>query len=179
MVRPGDPDGQQPGPRRPLDHGRLWRRPRVLGGQSAAVSQSVTPDGTAVVLVPHAVLKRKKVVSLTLTAEVEPVAPGGGVPTGIVTFMMKKKKLGTVALVGGQATLPSSPVSVLNKPITVTYGGGGDFQSSTLSSPRLTSPRSLARVPRGWPGPGQEDPAHPPAHRRARQIRPSSYLIIR
>ena len=115
-----------------------------LGGQSGAVSQSVTPDGTAVVLVPHAVLKKKKVVSLTLTAQVEPLAPGGGVPTGVVTFMIKKKTLGTVALVGGQATLPVKSRSVLNKPITVIYAGGGDFQSSTLASTKLTS-RSLAR----------------------------------
>ena len=115
-----------------------------LGGQSGAVSQSVTPDGTAVVLVPHAVLKKKKVVSLTLTAQVEPIAPGGGVPTGVVTFKIKKKTLGTVALVGGQATLPVKASSVLNKPITVIYTGGGDFQSSTLAPTKLTS-RSLAR----------------------------------
>ena len=115
-----------------------------LGGQSGAVSQSVTPDGTAVVLVPHAVLKKKKVVSLTLTAQVQPLAPGGGVPTGVVSFRIKKKTLGTVALVGGQAALPVKSRSVLNKPITVIYGGGGDFQSSTLASTTLTS-RSFAR----------------------------------
>jgi large repetitive protein len=131
-----------------------------LGGQSGAVSQSVTPDGTAVVLVPHAVLKKKKVVSLTLTAQVEPLAPGGGVPTGVVTFRIKKKTLGTVALVGGQGTLPVKSSSVLNKPITVIYGGGGDFQSSTLASTRLTS-RSLAR------------PAHSLARKAAHPTAPS------
>ncbi len=31
-LGPGDPDGQQPGPRRPLDHGRLWRRHRIPRG---------------------------------------------------------------------------------------------------------------------------------------------------
>ncbi len=118
-----------------------------VGGQSAAVPQSVAQDGTTVLLVPHPVLKRKKVTQLSLTAEIEPVAPGGGVPTGVVSFMMKKKKLGTVALVNGQATLSLKPRSILNKTITVIYGGGADFQSSTLSSPRLTS-RSLARPAR-------------------------------
>ena len=135
-----------------------------VGGQSAAVPQSVAQDGTTVLLVPHPVLKKKKVTRLSLTAEIEPVAPGGGVPTGVVSFMMKKKKLGTVALVDGQATLSLKPRSILNKTITVIYGGGADFQSSTLSSPRLTS-RSLARparMARPW---FEKDPAHPPAHR--------------
>ena len=142
-----------------------------VGGQSVAVPQSVARDGTTVLLVPHPVLKKKKVTRLSLTAEIEPVAPGGGVPTGVVSFMMKKKKLGTVALVDGQATLSLKPRSILNKTITVTYGGGADFQSSTLSSPRLTS-RSLARparMTRPWfrKGPG---PSARPSGDRERSV---------
>jgi hypothetical protein len=118
-----------------------------LGGVSGAVSQSVGQDGTEVVLVPHAVVKKKKITAMSLTAEVEPLAPGGGVPTGTVTFMLKKKVLGTLALGGGQATLAVKPNSVLNKSITIIYGGSADFRSSTFASLKLTS-RSLTTLAR-------------------------------
>ena len=80
-------------------------------------------------------LKKKKVVSLDLEASIEPLAPGGGVPTGTVTFELKQKKkvkvLGTVALVGGEATLAVKPKVVLKKSITIVYGGDADFRAST------------------------------------------------
>jgi hypothetical protein len=117
------------------------------GSQSGGVSESVGPAGSQIVLVPHAVFRKKKVVALSLTAEVEPLAPGGGVPTGIVTFLVKKKNLGTVALSGRQATLSLKPASVLNKSITVTYGGAADFRSASIAIPRLTS-QSLASLAR-------------------------------
>lgn len=93
---------------------------------------------------PHAVLRKKKVVSLSLTAEIEPVAPGGGVPTGVVTFKVKKKILGTASLAGGQATLTPKPARVLNKPITVIYGGAAGFQSTTVAIPRFTTQSAAA-----------------------------------
>ena len=64
------------------------------GAQSGPASESVGQAGTTVVLVPHPVLKKKKVKSEILTAEIEPTSPGGGVPTGTVTFelLTKKKK---------------------------------------------------------------------------------------
>ena len=118
-----------------------------LGGQSGAIAQSVVQAGTEVVLVPHAVLKKKKVISLSLTAEVEPLAPGGGVPGGVVTFLIKKKTLGTATLSGGQATLTVKPGSVLNKSITVIYGGDAGFRASSLAPLRLTT-ASLATLAR-------------------------------
>ena len=69
------------------------------------MSQSVASADTRVVLVPHAVRKGKKIASFSLTAEVSSVSPGGGVPTGSVTFMMKNKRLGQAVLTGGQATV--------------------------------------------------------------------------
>ena len=117
------------------------------GGRSAVVTESVAAADTQVVLVPHAVLKRAKVVALNLTAEVEPLAPGGGVPAGIVTFIVKKKTLGTAALNGGQATLSLKPASVLNKSITISYGGGDAFlPTSSASTPVTTG--SLAAMHR-------------------------------
>jgi hypothetical protein len=118
------------------------------GGQSGVVSESVGPAGTRIILVPRAVLKRKRVVSVSLTAEVEPLAAGGSAPTGVVTFLVGKKRLGTAALIGGQATLSFKPGKVLNKSITITYGGADSFRSVSIPSPRLTA-RSLIAMARG------------------------------
>ena len=59
------------------------------------------------------IFKNKKLMSVRLTAEIKPLAPGGGVLTGEVTFELvttiKKKvkvtTLGTAAVSGGEATL--------------------------------------------------------------------------
>ena len=122
---------------------------------SVPFAESVSKAGTQVVLVPQPVFKKKKVVSLGLKAEVEPTAPGAGVPTGTLTFeiaMKKKKKvtekvLGTATLSGGSATLSVKPSSVLKKPITIVYAGDADFTSSTITPPSLTQSalKSLAR----------------------------------
>jgi hypothetical protein len=87
----------------------------------------------------------KRVVVMSLTAEVKPLAPGEGMPTGAVTFLVKMKRLGTASLIGGEATLSFKPGKVLNKSITITYAGADAFTSAGLAVPRLTS-RSLAHV---------------------------------
>ena len=84
--------------------------------------------------------------SEVLTAEIEPTSPGGGVPTGIVTFelLTKKRKkiktkvLGTAAVSGGDATLTVKPKLVLSKVITIIYSGDPDFRASTLTAPKLS-----------------------------------------
>ena len=117
------------------------------GVSSSTMAESVSPSATAIVLVPHAVRKGKKALEgVELTAEVEPVAPGGGVPTGTVTFEFVKKHgkkvkvttLGTAALSGGEATLTFKPNKVLNKPLTIVYSGDPDFLASMMSPPILT-----------------------------------------
>ena len=116
------------------------------GAQSGSASESVAPAGTVVVLVPHPLLKRKKVVSELLTAEIKPTYPGGGVPTGMVTFELltknkrktKTKTLGTVAASGGNATLTVKSNLVLSKVITIIYSGDTDFITSTLTAPKLS-----------------------------------------
>ena len=96
---------------------------------------------------PNAVFKGKKTLkAVELTAEIEPVAPGGGVPTGEVIFEFVKKqgkrvkvtKLGTAELSGGAATLAFPPNKVLNQPLTIVYSGDPDFVASTMSPPKLT-----------------------------------------
>ena len=127
-----------------------------LGVQSNATSESVTKAGTQIVLVPKPVFsKKKRVTSVGLEAEIEPVVPGGGVPTGEVTFeivktVKKKRKtttLGTTAVSGGAATLTLKAKSMLNMPIKIVYSGDTDFTSSTASPPALTQSglKSLAR----------------------------------
>ncbi len=128
----------------------------LLGVQSKATSESVTKAGTQIVLVPKPVFsKKKQVTSVGLEAEIEPVVPGGGVPTGTVTFeivktVKKKRKtttLGTAAVSGGAATLTLKAKRVLNMPIKIVYSGDTDFTSSTASPPALTQSglKSLAR----------------------------------
>jgi hypothetical protein len=146
---------------------------RSSGGRSEGLSESVTPADTRVILVPHAVLKRKKIASLSLTAEVEPLAPGGGVPGGMVTFLVKKKALGTAALSGGQATLAVRPGNVLDRSITVSYSGATGYRSASLASPRLTtgSLKAPALAPRAGPMARASEAA---AHRHPRRNRGGS-----
>jgi hypothetical protein len=84
-----------------------------------------------------------------------PVPPGGGVPTGMVTFeslvkherKVKVKTLGAAALSGSEATLTVKPNAMLNKPIMIIYSGDPAYRASTLSTPQLTPKglKSLAR----------------------------------
>ncbi|MGO9915645.1 MAG: Ig-like domain repeat protein [Isosphaeraceae bacterium] len=118
-----------------------------VGMSSSATAESVRQATTAIVLVPHAVLKGKKTLSaVSLTAEIKPVAPGGGVPTGQVTFELVTKRgkktqvktLGAAAAEGGAASLTFKPSAVLNKTLTIVYSGDPDFLASMMNPPRLT-----------------------------------------
>jgi Bacterial Ig-like domain (group 3) len=99
---------------------------------------SVAKAGSQVVLVPMAVAGKKNEVSLE--AEIEPLAPGAGVPTGTVTFEVRKNKkheltLGTLVLGRGEAAMVVKSKKVHRKSITIAYGGDADFQASTLTMP--------------------------------------------
>jgi hypothetical protein len=117
----------------------------LLGATFGPISESVAPDATATVLVPLGLFKKKKLVSVGLTAEVEAMAPGAGTPTGTITFMFKNKSVGTATLNGGMATLTVKASSVLKKAITIVYTGDGSFGSSTVTAPTLTQ-RALANL---------------------------------
>jgi hypothetical protein len=124
-----------------------------LAVSSGAAAESVSQSATAIVLVPRAVLGGKKNVSAVgYTAEIEPVAPGAGVPTGQVIFefvtkhrnKVSVKMLGTGELIGGRATLTFKTNQLLNKPLTIVYSGDPDFLASEMSPPTLTK-SSIAR----------------------------------
>jgi hypothetical protein len=117
-----------------------------LGVQSAPYSETVAQTGTEVVVVENLVFRKKKLMSVRLTAEIKPLAPGGGVPTGEVTFELvttTKKKvkvttLGTAAVSGGEATLTLKANKVPQKGITIVYSGDANDKASTVTTPKLT-----------------------------------------
>ena len=73
---------------------------------------------------------------ITFTATVSVSAPGGGTPTGTVTFFNGPTSLGTRPLALGRATLITSALSLGDHDITVSYGGAASFDGSV--SPVLT-----------------------------------------
>jgi hypothetical protein len=126
----------------------------IVGVQSSATALSVAADGTRVVLVPQPIFRKKKQLKwVGLKAEIEPLSPGGGLPTGTVTFELTKKHrkklkvktLGTVSVNGGAATLTLKPPKVLKKVITIVYSGNDDFLASQLIPPKLTK-KQLKRL---------------------------------
>ncbi|MBI1765943.1 MAG: Ig-like domain repeat protein, partial [Acidobacteria bacterium] len=71
---------------------------------------------------------------VTFTATVAPVSPGGGTPTGSVTFIIDGVSQAPVALNGsGQATFMTSALTVAGSPHTVsaTYGATTNYNAST------------------------------------------------
>jgi hypothetical protein len=104
---------------------------------SALVPFTITRADTKVILVRHSVFKGKKVVSVRLTAEVEPLSPGAGIPGGIVRFTANKKTLAASRLSRGQATLTITGSSALKQAVTVIYSGDHDFQPSQVGTPVL------------------------------------------
>jgi hypothetical protein len=122
----------------------------LTGAASGSASERVGQSATTIGLTANPILKKKKVKSETLTAEIEPVSPGAGVPTGMVTFELvttkkqkhktkiKTKVLGSAVVGGGEATLNLKPKVVLKKVVTVVYSGDPDFTASLLTAPKLS-----------------------------------------
>jgi hypothetical protein len=110
----------------------------VLGKTSGLFTESVGQAGTRVILRRQPMFKKKNVVSLRLTAEIDPIAPGAGAPSGTIKFMIKRKTIGTLALGGGSGSLTFKVNSVLNKRVTVVYSGDPNFKVSQAVTPVLT-----------------------------------------
>ncbi len=90
---------------------------------------------------------------VTLTAAVSVVAPGGGTPTGLVTFFNGPTSLGTGALnATGRATLTTSTLTVGDHAITASYAGAATFNGSvstvfTETVTRAASATALTATP--------------------------------
>ncbi len=102
-----------------------------LPSQSGSIQRVVVPANTQANLIPNAVRNRHgKVVALSLSAQIEAVAPAGGVPTGMVSFFVNGRAIGTAALSQGVAAMTVKPNRVLKKAITIGYSGDADFLAS-------------------------------------------------
>jgi autotransporter-associated beta strand protein len=82
---------------------------------------------------------------ITLTTTVMPVAPGGGTPTGTVTFTDlfngKSSSLGNGSVgAGGVATLMVNTINVGTNTITATYNGDSNFKASGQSGSVTVTP---------------------------------------
>jgi hypothetical protein len=99
-------------------------------GSQAALSETVNKAGTTTALSVDQGLLADGLVFLTAT--VAPIAPGAGVPTGVVTFFEGTKVLGTgVVYANGQASLFLFNLPKGKHTLTASYGGDGNFLTST------------------------------------------------
>ncbi|MGZ5528506.1 MAG: beta strand repeat-containing protein, partial [Limisphaerales bacterium] len=100
---------------------------------SSTLTQTVNAASSATLLTSSA---NPSVVgqSVTFTATVGALFPGAGTPTGTVTFKDGATTLGTGTLSGGSATFSTSSLSIASHPITASYGGDGNFNTSASSA---------------------------------------------
>lgn len=115
-----------------------------LGSTSAAVSLLVSSGITTTVLTtsPNPVGLNQ---ALILTATVAAAPPGGGVPTGTVTFMAYPDSslqggttLGTATLANGVATLAVANLPGGCRVLVASYSGSANFQASTSAPVQQT-----------------------------------------
>ena len=105
---------------------------------SSTVNVTVQSNGTSVSLSSSA-SQAAMGQTITFTATVSPLAPGGGTPTGSVTFYDDgTNNVGTATLVGGTATMPINNLPVGVDAITAKYGGDTNFLADTSASLKET-----------------------------------------
>jgi len=84
---------------------------------------------------------------VTLTADVETVLPGGGSPTGTVTFTVGATFLGSAGLVStganaSQAEITTSLLPAGTQTITAQYGGDADYNGDSDTEDHTTTKRT-------------------------------------
>lgn len=98
---------------------------------SAPVSEAVNRAATTVAL-GSSLNPAATGQAVSFTATVAAIAPGGGTPTGTVTFMDGSVVLGTVAVgTGGRATFATSFAATGGHAITAAYSGDPNFVASS------------------------------------------------
>ena len=115
---------------------------------SIALTQVVSQAGTTITVSasPSPSILGQPVM---LTANVGPLAPGAGTPTGTVTFLDGATVLGTGTLSSaGISTFSTSSLSSGNHSLTASYGGDTDFTASA-SAPVTLTIQSSAPPPTG------------------------------
>jgi len=97
---------------------------------SAVLTQTVNQSGTAVTLTSSANPSLAGA-SVTITAQVSPVHPGKGNPTGTVTFSVNGVPGAPVAVAFGKARLITGALTAGTYTITATFSGDANFTTST------------------------------------------------
>jgi ELWxxDGT repeat protein len=108
----------------------LYGGDSTFAGSVSVFGQTVYKDATSAV-VQASVNPSVFGQTVTFTAKVHASLPGGGLPTGTVTFMDGSTKLGTGTVNGGQATVSTAILSVGNHIITAFYSGDKNFAGAT------------------------------------------------
>ena len=78
--------------------------------------------------------------AVTFTAQVAAAAPGGGTPTGTVTFMEGSTVLATAALSNGQVQFTTSALMPGTHSISALYGGDTNFSPSVAALTQTVNP---------------------------------------
>ena len=125
--------------------------------QAGNASYTAAPQVQRTVVVSKAATKTLLTVNpSSLVATVTAVAPGGGTPTGTVTFTVDGAPAGSAPLSGNTATLPVVVPADKRGTVAANYPGSADYLASSASSvpknPTITARLSSAR-PRsaaGW-----------------------------
>ncbi|HEY6469917.1 MAG TPA: Ig-like domain-containing protein [Candidatus Dormibacteraeota bacterium] len=111
-------------------------------GPAGTTFSTGVQSGNGVVVITYTLLTAS---SLALTSSQNPsvfgqsttftatVSGAGGTPTGIVSFLDGGSSIGTGTLAGGVATLSTSSLAVASHTITASYGGDGNFSTTTGS----------------------------------------------
>ena len=102
-----------------------------LTSTSGETELTIAKADTSVVVTPPSAAVAGQPVALT--ANVEPVAPGAGTPTGTVEFFDGDQSLGTAEL-GSPATLATSALGPGTHQITASYEGDATFEASTSAA---------------------------------------------
>ncbi len=100
---------------------------------SKALTQTVNPATTTTSLTSSAnptVFGQ----AVTFSAAISAVAPGAGIPSGIVTFRDGATALGTMPLTAGTASFTTSSLVAGNHSITASYAGNGNFSASASAA---------------------------------------------
>jgi hypothetical protein len=98
---------------------------------AATLTETVNQDATTTLLVAQRIGPL-----VELSATVIPVAPGGGTPTGTLTFRDGTTVLGTISVSSGGFLFVHLPAG--KHTLTVTYSGDGDFLGSLSNTVQLT-----------------------------------------
>ena len=99
---------------------------------SPTITQVITKTSTTTTLLVSPSSPSVYGQSVAITAQVRPVAPGGNIPTGSVSFYSDASLIGNATLdASGNGTLNYSSLSVATHSLTATYAGDANFYGST------------------------------------------------